>query len=181
MSSGNWHSCKWQTIQRHLSSRHTSFSEHWSTRPLANPHPFTLKTACRAGWKRDVKATLLLTRLVSEAYQQPNFLTAICPHPPGTNTYQMEQGGLTNIGLSTWTSWLSRKGSGVQDIRISFQNGRNNTNNNNYYYYYYCCYCCWKSYKNSHIAHYACTSESTNIKCKIILTTDQLRAQILVL
>ena len=121
MSSGNWHSCKWQTIQRHLSSRHTSFSEHWSTRPLANPRPFTLKTACRSGWKRDVKATLLLTRLVSEAYQQPNFLTAICPHSPGTNTYEMEQGGLTNIGPSTWAFWFSRKGSGVQDIRLSFQ------------------------------------------------------------
>jgi len=78
-----------------------------------------------------VKATLLLTRLVSEAHQQPNFLTAIRPHPPGTNTYQIEQGCLTNMGPSTWVSWLSRKGSGVQDIRLCFQNGHNNNNNNN--------------------------------------------------
>ena len=33
----------------------------------------------------------------------------------------MEQGGLTNIGPSTWAFWFSRKGSGVQDIRLSFQ------------------------------------------------------------
>jgi hypothetical protein len=43
----------------------------------------------------------------------------------------MEQEGLTNIGPNTWASWLSKKGSGVQDIRLHFQNGRNNNNNNN--------------------------------------------------
>ena len=38
-----------------------------------------------------------------------------------------------------------------------------------------------KVLQKSHIVHYACSSESTNIKRKIILATDQLNAKILFL